>query len=77
LKDRVPEVEEKRPAEVLTLDGFKNEGRDGGDGSLGNSPSNEDLSRPAERPKLNLKPRSQPAEPGVDLDSSGNVRSVF
>ncbi|KAG0599929.1 hypothetical protein M758_12G188500 [Ceratodon purpureus] len=74
LKDRVPEVEEKRPAEVLTLDGFKSEGRDGGDSSLGNSPSNEDLNRPAERPKLNLKPRSQPAEPGVDLDSSGNVR---
>lgn len=67
-------MEEKRPAEVLTLDGTKNEGRDGGDSNLGNSPSNDDLSRPAERPKLNLKPRTQPAEPGVDLDSSGNVR---
>jgi hypothetical protein len=43
---------------------------------MDNSPSNEDLSRPAERPKLNLKPRSQPAEPGVDLDSSGNVRQT-
>lgn len=62
---------------MLTLDSTKNEGRDGGDSNLGNSPSNEDLSRPAERPKLNLKPRSQPAEPGVDLDSSGNVRSVI
>lgn len=69
-------MEEKRPAEVLTLDGSKSEGRDGGESSLGNSPSNEDLSRPAERPKLNLKPRSQPAEPGVDPDSTGNVRSV-
>lgn len=75
-QDRVPEVEEKRPAEVLTLDGTKGEGRDGGDGNLSNSPSNEELNRPVERPKLNLKPRSQPAEAGADLDSSGNVRSV-
>lgn len=74
-KDRVLEVEEKRPAEVLTLDVIKGEGRDGGDSNLGNSLSNEDLSRPSERPKLNLKPRSQPAEPGVDLD--GNVRYVL
>lgn len=69
-------MDEKRPADVLTLDSTKNEGHDEGDGTLGNSPSKEDLSRPAERPKLNLKPRSQPAESGVDLDSSGNVRSV-
>lgn len=75
-QDHVPEMEEKRPADVLTLDITKNEGHDEGDSTLGNSPSKEDLSRPAERPKLNLKPRSQPAESGVDLDSSGNVRQT-
>lgn len=73
-QDRVPEtVEEKRPAEVLTLDSTKNEGRDGGDSNLGNSPSNEDLSRPAERLKLNLKLRSQPADQLIYIVQVSNV----
>ena len=69
------QAEERRPAEVLSLESTGMQGNDG-DGPIpvDSNESAEDASRPAERPKLNLKPRSQPAESGADLDGSGNVR---
>lgn len=53
---------------------FTLEGNDGGDNTVGNNESAEEANRVAERPKLNLKPRSQPTEAGAELIGSENLR---